>query len=251
MKKKRLIVFFCVFALCLTVGAGYGQEASAVVNPLSVSKRHMVLYNLWVYGLGRQTGYSMVNTAAVPLNTDRLYNTNIDVGLCTDVSVAPCRVWGKDKNPHSAVILLNRMETAHFNVGMGYRAELFSFRTGNEKWQGLIHHCMSWELAARYFMLTAGMSANALIKSGMRNVNDARYAGLQDVCFNRFTLRWFVGIYLPISFVDIELRWGTYIIPQLNPDKFAYYNMSKVRWDSVCWELRLAFRLFTTGNKFN
>lgn len=251
MKNKNFIVLFCVLALCLTFNAGYGQEASAVVNPLSVSKRHMVLYNLWVYGLGRQTGYSMVNTAAVPLNTDRLYNTNIDVGLCNDISISPRQMWGKGGNTHSVVLLVNRMTTAHFNVGIGYRVELFSFRTGNEKWQGLIHHCMSWELSARYFLLTAGMSANALIKSGSRNANDAKYAGLQDVCFNRFTLRWFVGIYLPVSFFDIELRWGTYLIPQLNPDKFAYYNMSKVRWSVDYWELRMAFRLFTTGNFFN
>ena len=48
----------------------------------------------------------------------------------------------------------------------------------------------------------------------------------------------------------LEARLGIYTQPHLDVNKVAYYNAGKTQLKKGYFEIRIAYRLFTTGNVF-
>lgn len=247
---KRLSII-TTLALFLLTNLALGQDTAFVVQPLSETKKCPVTFNLWGYGMGARTKHANLWTANNPSYvSNKLYCTYWDAGLSFDIARRPRNLSSASKNKFTNNELMNIVYTLHTSLGLGYRYEAYAFQSsGQEKLlTGIVQHRLTCEANVKYYLFTLGLTTDFLLKSVRKDQGDFSHIGLYDDCFNRTTFRWYLGIYFPVSFIELEGRVGWYIVPQLDVNKFAYHNMNTGHWDGFYWELRLAFRLFTTGH---
>lgn len=252
MKTLRRVCFFMFVVLFWATDFVSGQDSSNVVRSLGETKQKPIIYNLWGYGMGARTKHANLWTANNPsYNSDDLFCTHWDVGLCFEISRCPRKISNESNAGLTARDVMNVFYSFRAGLSLGYRHEAFAFQTSNQErlQPGIVQHRLTIETGLKYVPFTMGLVTDFLLKSDHKDHDDFTHVGLNDDCFNRTTFRWYMGLCLPISFVELEARIGWYIVPQLNTNKFAYYNMGKGIWDGMYWELKLSFRIFTTGSK--
>ena len=241
-----------MLVLLLSTNFVFGQDSLRVIQPLAETKRKPLNFILWGYGMGAKSKCANLWTANNPSYSSKdLFYTHWDLGVCFSIVSSPKHSSDKSNSGFTRSDVVNLFYTRYITLGLGYRHESYAFQTskqGNYP-QGIINHRFTCEASVKYMLFTVGLTTDFLLKSSYKDVGVFSNVGLNDDCFNRTSLRWYVGLYFPVSFLELEGRFGSYIVPTLNTNKFAYYNMNKGIWYGEFWELRIAFRLFTTGNK--
>ena len=81
----------------------------------------------------------------------------------------------------------------------------------------------------------------------IKNNDHFSYEGLYSDCFNHISFCYYVGFNVRFTRLKLEARIGSYLVPQFSPEKISYHNMTKTHVDGSYFEIRVYYRIFTTG----
>ena len=237
MKTKRHHILFTILVLAILMGTGIKAHAqdiidgTATVQTLKQTTLRPVLFDLWLYGAASYKSHPNLWTANNNSSTSKhLYETFTDIGVETEVY----------KNP-----------LLRLNASAGYKYERYAFDSGLSSSEGVYSHWLSTSLGMNYWLFCTGILSDIYLGSHIKNKDSFSYEGLYGDCFNRTSLGVYFGANMTFTRLKVEARIGSYLKPQLNPDKIAHYNLHKSHVNGLYWEIKLAYRLFTSGKHYN
>jgi len=161
-------------------------------------------------------------------------------------------IWGTYFDIGSAFSFYNtKREWFRFNASLGYKYQVYSDKNLFSSSAGVYTHWMTFDVSPTFGWLGLGLSiglkTDIFLKSIIKNTDHFSYEGLYSDCFNKASLCYYMGYSFQFRAFKIEGRIGTYFIPQINPQKTAYYNLTNAKTSGFYFELRLFYRIFTTG----
>ena len=236
MNTKRRGLLHTLFPLMALVGIGItanAQEAgykAAVVQRLKKSTLRPMLFDVWLYGAASYKRQNNLGTANNVGNTRHLYDTFADIGVEGEIY----------KNPQ-----------LRLNTSLGYKYERYANDSGLSSNEGVYSHWLSASVGLNYWLFTSGLLTDIYLGSHIKNKDHFSYEGLYGGCFNHASLGYYFGGNLVFTRVKVEARIGGYLKPQLNPNKIAHYNLQKSKVSGFYWEVKLSYRLFTSGKYYN
>lgn len=134
-------------------------------------------------------------------------------------------------------------------ASVGYKYERYAHDNGFFGNSGIHTHWLTSDLNLSASLLCTGIKSDIFLASHSKNKFSGEYAGFNKECFNPMSLCWYFGFCVRFSFLSLELRMGSYITPQIDPNAIAYYNLGKTHVDAKYWEARASFLLFTTKRR--
>ncbi len=134
-------------------------------------------------------------------------------------------------------------------ASVGYKYERYAHDNGFFGNTGIHTHWLTSDLNLSVSYLCTGIKSDIFLASHSKDKFLGEYAGLNKECFNPVSLCYYFGFCVRFSFISFELRMGSYITPQIDPNAIAYYNLGKSHVDRDYWEARASFRLFTTKRR--
>lgn len=237
MKINFLKILVCLaFMLSLHSANIHAQEGEPyVIRPLKSSVRHPFLFDVYVYGSGSYKSHGNLWTASNYLyGTKHVYDTFADIGIEAETYNVS---WLK------------------FGASLGYKYERYAYNGGFSTSEGVFSHWLSIDLNTSVhmggFFTKAGIVSDLFLSSKMKSSDSFSYEGLNSGCFNNASFALYFGMGFTVNRVKIEGRIGHYFVPQLNPNKIAYYNLNKSYVSGLYWEARIAYRIFTSGKHYN
>lgn len=129
----------------------------------------------------------------------------------------------------------------------GYKYEVYGYNKGFSDNSGVYSHWLSADMNVSYANFGAGIRSDIFLTSKIKNNDHFTYEGLYSECFNPITLCFYGSLNLRFTNFKLEARLGSYLIPQFNPDKISYYNLKATHVEGLYFELKLHYRIFTTG----
>lgn len=192
-----------------------------------------LITNIFLYGAGSRESHSNMWTASntVSSSTKTYYGKYTDFGLGTDFYFG--EGW------------------VHFVGALGYKYKNYSYDKTLVRNSGIDSHWVSTDLKVETLNFGLGIQSDTFIKSKTHNKDHFAYNGIYPDCFNAMTLCWYFALHARFNQLKAEARIGSYIIPPLNPSKIAYYNLTNTHINGLYIEIRLNFRIFTTGSPFS
>lgn len=229
--KNWTFIFFVLLSLAPHVFL-LGQGSAVQVNPIKSSVNNPLFADVWLYATGSRQGYSNMwtanNSSFHPSQT--LYGTYFDVSLMLE--------------------LQKKKTVLHFPVrfGVGYKYERFAYKNDKALNSGLFAHWLSTTF--EYFnFVVLGLRADFLLDGNLNSVDHYSYVGLYPSCLNKVALQWYIGLSLPIRFVNLHARMGSYILPPFDPNRVAYVNQGRAYVRSFFWEAGIGFRIFSMRSR--
>lgn len=134
-------------------------------------------------------------------------------------------------------------------ASVGYKYERYAHDNGFFGNSGIHTHWLASDLNLSVLFFCAGIKSDIFLASHSKDKFLGEYAGLNKECFNPMSLCWYFGLCTRLSFLSLELRIGSYVTPQIDPNAIAYYNLGKTHVDGNYWEARASFLLFTTKRR--
>lgn len=200
-------------------------QTDVSIHPLEQSKVRSANVDVFVYGAGSiasiLTSYLISNN----INGD-LYASHINVGVSADVYY---------------------LEGSRFCASFGYINKRYSYGFDNT---GINTHWLTAELGLSGNYGCVGAYTAVFLNSQIKNDNHFSYNGIYSSCFNPITFGVFMGGAFGFSGIKIEARMGYSLLPDINPNQFAYYNFQSLSIPiGFYWELRLSCRCFSTGRR--
>ena len=221
-----------IFTLVLVTAPPIVNAQQEMVHQLRSSTKKLLQTDVFAYA-----GGGMINNGNLWLannNTNAadkdLHGTYLDAGLQTE-------------------FFLSGRESLRLNTALGYKHEVYAYdkRLGST---GVHTHWLSADLNMTLSYFGAGIRSDIFLNSTIKNNDHFSYEGLYGKCFNPASLCYYASFNIRFTRMKLEARLGSYIKPQLNPDKIAYYNLHKSYVEGLYFEARLQYRLFTTGKVY-
>lgn len=203
---------------------------AAVVQPLAATTLRPVLCDVYLFGSGSYSSHKNLWTANNGFSAKRTYATFINAGVETEVY----------RNTNWRLVGV-----------LGYKYQRYAYDAGLASSEGVFSHWLTADVNLNWTYFCAGMLTDVYLDSYTKNPDHLSYEGLNSRCFNKASLAWYVGASLRFTRMKAEARIGSYIKTQLNPYKIAYYNLHKSEVDRLFWEVRLSYRLFTSGKHYH
>ena len=135
------------------------------------------------------------------------------------------------------------------NLCIGYTHERIAEDKGLFGNNGVNANWLNADLSFSAYWFSAGMYFDVFLGSQINNEDSFSYEGINENCFNSFSSCPYLAASLRLTKLKVETRVGWYLKPHINPDKIAYYNLLDTRVSPLVYEIRLYYRLFTTGNR--
>lgn len=202
------------------------------VAELKMTQTKPMITNIFVYGAGGREEHGNLWTAANSLrNSKDIYGKYSDIG--------------------AGVELYREDGWLQFSGSLGYKYQNYSYDKKLIGDSGIDSHWLSTDLKAEFCYCGVGIKSDVYLNSRTRSSNNFDHNGIYPDCFNHMTLCWFFAMQAQFTRLKVEARYGTYIVPHINPSKIAYYNLSTTHVDGLYFEVKLSFRIFTTGSPFN
>ena len=224
-ERRNMLLLFSIL-LMLLPAYSWGQDTLSVVKPLRESD---IRSHIWNVRASYISGYQ----------------PNIELSTASDYSE-------KFGNFIAVGAEASIMFLKWFEVGLelGYKFESFSperysFKANsfNTHWITNDLHILMWE------HLLVGLKADYLLNTSYSNNLNYSVAGLNADCFNRLAVATYLGASLDFSILRMSIACGVTPVSKLNADKVAYYNMTETKVGLFFWEVKLYFRIFTTGSR--
>lgn len=202
------------------------------IKPLTKTDNRRFQYDLFVYAAG---GW---NTSSAMMLS--IYNTNLyNKGIFTDAANAKIGLNG--------YLNYKSYLGAGFDVGLTH--ERFSHDKGLFGNNGIYTGWLNADLSFTLLCVSAGINFDFFLGSRTVNKDNFSYEGLPSQCFNKFSCSTYVSLVSSFRKFKLEIRYTSYLIPHINADKVAYYNFMKSYVRTSYLELRVYFRIFTSGNR--
>ena len=228
----RLILLLSALLAGLAVMAqGEGVE----ITKVETSKVHPLFFDLNVYA------------DAGSINCGKFWKPSSS-SQSESVKNKDSRMWGAFYGVGTNATL-SASNVFGLNASVGYKSIRYANDWGLFGRAGVHSHWISTSLSAQFFSIAGlGLESDIFIGSRTKQTGELSFEGINENCFNRVSLQYFVEFDFTISRLNFQARlWGNSIIPQLNPTKLAYNNMERV-WmmKGEIFSLRVSYQLFTT-----
>lgn len=205
---------------------------SPEVAELKTTQIKPMITNIFVYGAGGREEHGNLWTAANSSGINKY-------------------TYGKYSDIGAGVEIYRDSGWLQVSGSLGYKYQNYGYDKKFISDSGIDSHWLSTEIKAEVSYLGTGLKSDIFLHSNTRSTNNFDHNGIYPDCFNHMTLCWFFAMQVQFTRLKVEARWGTYIVPHINPSKIAYYNLSTTHIDGWYFEVKLSFRIFTTGSPFN
>ena len=194
----------------------------------------LIQTDLFLYASGGSTSNAKDLTAISvnSLGSAEVYNSFLDIGAQGE--------WYFDKS-----------KSLRLCGSLGYKCNAYSFDRIPFNSSSVYSSWLSPELKLEFSYLGAGIKSDVFLGSRIRNNDDFLFEGIYPSCFNKCSFCWFGQYHIRLTNFKIELKVGAYIVPQLNLMNIVYYNMTNPSVDPFFLEIRLFYRIFTSGKVHN
>ena len=214
--KNRYFIRATILCLMLITSSIVVSAQDSIVNPLSKSEKKTIHTDVSLYVAGSRRNHDI----RASYNTEYPnYGNNFEIGAEFG--------FGKDKSRIKLYGLL------------GYRVETFSF-------DKRFSHFISADIKTEFVLIGAGLKSDIFLFSRAKDPGGLVYLGYNSDCFNRMSLCAYFSCTIPFSRLKLEGRIGGYFVPHINPNKISNVYISNL--DRLYFEIRLSYRIFTTGN---
>ena len=227
---RTLFVLVTLMGIGIKANAQESGGEAAVVQSLKETTWRPVLFDVWLYGAASYKSHANLWTANNAGTSRRLYDTFADMGVEGEIY----------KNP-----------LLRLNTSLGYKYERYAYDSGFSSNEGVYSHWLSASVGLNYWFFCSGLLTDIYLGSHIKNKDHFSYEGLYGDCFNRASLGYYFGGNLAFTRLKIEARIGGYLKPQLNPNRIAHYNLHNSSVSGLYWEVKLSYRLFTSGKYYN
>lgn len=198
------------------------------VIPVRPSRIKPLHASVGVYAAGSRICHESLTTANnTRYNYQPTYGKYVDAGVTAEL----CRNRG----------------IFQYIGSVGYKYNVYNYSKSMIGDSGVDSHWISTDLKAEVSYVGLGVQSDIHLFSKVRNNDYFSYNGLYPETFNSATLCWYLSGQLRFTRLKLEARVGSYIIPHLNPNKIAYYNLTDTTVNNLYFECRLSYRIFTTG----
>ena len=224
-------LFLIIPFIIMDIGNLMAQEKE--VQTLCKSSLNPIQSDIFVYLSGGRSKHGNLWTANNNINNEdyQMNGTFFDVGIGTEIY---------------------KMKQDKLRLGgfVGYKYEVYGYDKNFFNNSGIYSHWLSTDLNLAYSYLGAGIKSDIFLDSKIKNNDHFTYEGLYSKCFNQITFCYYCSFNLRFTNFKFEARIGSYLKPQFNPDKISYHNLNKTHVDGLFWELKLYYRIFTTGKVY-
>ena len=228
--RNRVVNLYIITTILLLISNMSLNAQELEVKPLVQSHVSPLLTNVYLYAAGSRMQHGTLRTANHTLYDKRdVYSKCIEVGATAEMY----KRW------------------LHYLGSLGYINELYSYGKGFMEGSGVRSHWISSDVGVFVGYLGAGVKSDIFMGSRVTNENKFSYKGINPSCFNRVSLCWYSSLAIAYTRLRAEARIGSYIVPHLNPQKIAYYNLTKTYVEGSYFEVRLSYRIFTSGRFYN
>lgn len=200
------------------------------VRPLSQTVLNPLQAEVFIYASGGTSKNGNLWTATNNIrNKDMdVYGTYFDAGL-------------------EAELFMQKLNAIRLGASLGYKYEVYAYNKSLSNNSGVYSHWFTADLDFNISYFNAGIKSDIFLSSKIKNNDHFSYEGLYSDCFNRMSLCYYVGANIRFSRLKLEARLGSYLKPQFSPEKISYHNMNKTYVDGFYFEIRVYYRIFTTG----
>jgi len=230
------IIICSVLMLSLHCADLYAQENEGYdIHPLGITQKHPLLFDIYIYGSGSYKSHRNLWIASNNVyGSKHIYDTFADLGIEAE---AYNYSW------------------LRLGASLGYKYERYAYNGGFSSSEGILSHWLSTELNASVqgsgLILKFGAISDLYLSSRKKNNDSFSYEGINGDCFNNASFALFFGMGFNLNRIKFEGRIGNYFLPQLNPNKIAYYNLNKSYVSGLFWEVKVSYRIFTSGKHYN
>lgn len=228
---KSIIVYLLLIIANVFVSRNIiAQEVYSPIKPIKSSKSAMFTYNTLIYAGGSIMDLGSIYTSTNNSdNFKRIYSSYINVGVYNELW------YDKYRLCLSAGFMSERLSTNMFYSENG----------------GVYLKWISADFNIVRDCVMLGVSTDLLLDCYSKSTDDFTYVGYNTECFNNASFYWYFGAMFRLYVFRIEGRLGSYLIPHIDINKLAYYNSTKTSVDELYFEIRVAYRIFTTGKIFD
>jgi len=179
----------------------------------------------------------------------------------SSLGTANNNTWNKEKDKQITNSYLNvgtslavcntKCEWIRLTASLGYTYMVYSYQSLFTATSGVYTHWLSMDVTPTLgwlgLGLFVGLKTDVFLASTLKNNDHFSFEGLYPDCFNKAALCFYGGLYYQFRHVKFEWRMGSYVVPQINPQKMAYYNLTNASSTNFYFELRVSYRIFTNG----
>lgn len=159
--------------------------------------------------------------------------------------------YSKYINLGTGVEIYRKPGIFQFSSYLGYKYESLSYVKNLFTNERVDCHWVSTDIKAEVSYLGLGIKSDFFINSKVRNNDNFSYNGIYPDCFNRVSLCAYFSAQIRFTKLKFEACIGSYIVPHINPDKIAYYNLTNASVNGLYLDFRINYRIFTTGDPRN
>jgi len=243
MDKSKFI--YCIIAFLFVSFHVFAQDSSRVVQPIQPGAKTSPVVDFWVFGSACHTeaGHSY-------FDFKDMYETYTNVGLRTEIYIYPkLRKFQQNGKLNKEDSPTKKLFAIRPSLAIGYKYDRIAYQDDRMSHSGFYGHWLTFDANLKIVSVCAGVSVDVLMKQRLDLNDQFNYVGLNTPCINPVVSRWYIGVLGAIPFAELELRFGWCFSPIIDPDKYAYYNLSHFRSYGYYTEIRMAFRLFSTGKR--
>ena len=225
---KMFLAVFCMFS---TIENMQAQEIQ--VEPIHRTSVNPIQYELFVYLSGNKMDRGNLWTANNGTYTDDLdlYGTKLETGIGAEFFKTD----------------LNQLRLGSF---LGYKRSVYSYERDSFNNSGVYSHFLTMDLNVGLSYFGLGAKTDLFLNSRINNHDHFSYEGLYSDCFNSMNLSLYASLFIRFSKFKLEAKFGSYVIPELNPKKISYHNITKTYVEGLYIEVKLLFRIFTSGKVY-
>lgn len=230
MNRRCIIYLLATVMLAFASQNAFAQQTEKVFNPLKGSKGRLWNYNMYVYaGLSSMKQQSLWTATNDSYADKDMYSSYVNAGLCNEFGCKMLRT----------------------SLSVGYIYE----RMAQNRWyadnNGVFTKWLTFDWNVSYSFGMVGLATDVFLSGRSKSDDNFKYVGYNEECFNSMSWYWYCGAMFKFFVFRVEARLGTYIVPHLNIDKLSYYNAGKSYLYKEYFEVKIAYRLFTTGKVYN
>lgn len=134
----------------------------------------------------------------------------------------------------------------HFLIDTGYEFAHLGYSKLPFADTGVYTHWLNVDARYSYLCFEGGVKTSTYLAGSERCNSPIDMTGITPYCYNRFAIAPYGGLALTLQKMKFEARLGYYLIPKLDPDRTADYNLTKVKISRMYIEFGLSVRLFST-----
>lgn len=150
----------------------------------------------------------------------------------------------------STSIYSTNIDYLRFICSVGYKYIRYNYQGDFFSNAGIHSHWLASEwkmgLGNTWIGIEAGFGVDAKLHHKIIDHDHFRYVGFNDECLNKVSVAGLIGVYLPYKYCRCEFLVDLYIIPPLDAQKIAYYNIASTEVSQLTFEFRVYIPIFTT-----